>query len=181
MCAPQGYAPLFWGKIVGDRFRMGNSFHGEEISEQIYAFYNNDVGTSVSIDSANITKTIFLGTYTKNDGLNALSFLDITSKGRYRVLEAAMVPTWVFLYALIDYWDAYFGDRVSINLDELTSKTGLANLFLLDNSRLNRILSELQQAGYVDVYRSAQPYQLLLLSHDKTVALRNLYGLSTSI
>jgi DNA-binding IclR family transcriptional regulator len=46
----------------------------------------------------------------------------------------------------------------------------------MDNATVNRILNELQLAGFVEVYRSAQPYQLLLLSHDKSLALRKLYG-----
>jgi len=181
MCASHGYAPLFWGKIVHEEFRTANTFHADEITERIYAFYNNDIGTSVSQQSAKATATIFLGTYIKDDGFGALSCLAAISEGRYRVAEPIAPPPWAFAYALIDHWEAVYRDRLSINLDELTGDRGLANLFLLDNNQLNRILSELQQAGLVDIYRTAQPYQLLLLSHDRTAALRNLYGSHHSI
>jgi len=181
MCNTYGVAPLFWNEIIATRFRTGNSFFPEEITDQIHRFYTEDLGASASLKSANVTKTIFLGTYTKDDGLNTLSMLEAMPDGKYRVLEPNSVPTWVFAYALIDTWENHYAGRVSINLDELTNDRGLATLFLLDDSRLNRILSELQQAGFVDIYRTAQPYQLLLLSHDKTAALRNLYGLHPSV
>ena len=181
MCVTYGSAPLFWSEVVIEQFRTGNSFYPQDITEQIHAYYNEVVGISVSLQSARVTTTIFLGTYTKDDGLNSLSLLESTSDGKYKVLEPEFSPIWAFAYALIDFWENSYAGRVSINLDELTNARGLASLFLIDNSRLNRILSELQQAGYVDIYRTAQPYQLLLLSHDKTAALRNLYGVPQSV
>jgi hypothetical protein len=75
----------------------------------------------------------------------------------------------------MDYWNANYSDRLSINLENLMNEWGVASLFLMDEAAVNQTLHELQGAGIVEVYRSAQPYQLLLLSHDKNLALQNLY------
>ena len=75
MCVTYGSAPLFWSEVVIEQFRTGNSFYPQDITEQIHAYYNEVVGISVSLQSARVTTTIFLGTYTKDDGLNSLSLL----------------------------------------------------------------------------------------------------------
>jgi hypothetical protein len=181
MSANQGPGPEFWNSIVLQRFRAGNSFSKAAVEDDLAQIYIGINGRPPSQSTLQGTRNAFTNTYTDTDCLGRLEILSTGPDKEFRVGMPVSPDAWVFLYALIDHWDFYFGNRVSINLDELTSETGLASLFLLDNSRLNRILSELQQAGFVDIYRSAQPYQLLLLSHDKTAALHNLYGISTSI
>jgi len=175
LCAVHGSGPLFWNELVSRRFRIGNQFLQQEVTDQIYEYYAN-IDKSIAIDSAKVTASVFLGTYIKQDGLGSLAILDSKKKESYTVKGPDNPPTWAFAYALVDYWEAHYSERLSINLDDLTNEHGLANLFLMDTAAVTRILNELQHAGFVEVYRSAHPYQLLLLSHDKSLALRNLYG-----
>lgn len=170
-----GSGPLFWNEVVSTRFRIGNQFRQKEIIDQIHYCYTN-TGKSVGIDSADVTARAFLGTYTKQDGLGDLAILYSNKKETYAVQQPSVPSPWAFAYALIDFWQFNYSGRISINLDDLSNEHGLANLFLMDNAAIHRTLNELQHAGFVEVYRSAQPYQLLLLSQDKSLALRKLYG-----
>lgn len=171
-----GSGPSFWNAVIIERFRTGNTFRKSEIDSEILTHYIKDNPGSVSLDSAQQTATAFLGTYTKSDGLGQLQLLRKLETGDYRVLLPIDVPAWAFAYALMSFWDSAYAGRLSVNLDELTEAHGLASLFLMDKASLNSVLNELQRAGIVDVYRADKPYQLLLLSHDKEMVLRNLYG-----
>ena len=77
-------------------------------------------------------------------------------------------------------WQRRYTGRLSVNLDDLSAARGLASLFLMDDGALNAVLTELQRAGVVELYRSVRPYQLLLLSQDQEAMLRKLYGVEDS-
>ncbi len=169
--------PSFWNEIVGAYFRSGNEFSKSQIDADILAHCEKDTLGKISLETAQQTGTAFLGTYTKADGLGQLHILKkLDSSTEYHVLQPLEVPTWAFAYALISYWERAYTDRLSINLDDLTEPRGLASLFLMGEAALNTVLNELQRHGVVDLFRTEKPYQLLLLSHDKEMVLRRLYG-----
>ncbi len=171
-----GYGPLYWYEIVRSLFRAGNRLIRDDIDYAIQKT-GEKLDVSISPRSAKQTGTAFVGTYTKSDGFEKLGiFESIEGSNAFQVYSSSLLSYWVFAYALMDYWAVNYEGRLSVNLDELTVETGLASLFLLDNARLNQILNELQQAGIVDIYRSAQPYQLLLLNHDQNIPLEKIYG-----
>ena len=75
LCAPQGPGPAFWHELVTSRFRGGDEFTSSDIAEQISQFFQKTGGESLAERSARSTATIFLGTYTKQDGLANLNLL----------------------------------------------------------------------------------------------------------
>lgn len=177
LSSPFGSGPTFWGEVVLTRFRTGNQFPKSEIDADILEHYTRDNPGSVSPDSAQQTGTAFLGTYTKADALGQLHILQKSNEtGVYRVLQPTVVPSWAFAYALMCYWNTKYEGRLSVNLNELTQPDGLASMFLMDDNSLDNTLNELQRAGIVDVFRADKPHQLLLLSHDREMVLRKLYG-----
>lgn len=175
LSAPKGPGPAFWHHLVVECFRSGNQLYKSEIPGAIEAFFEGTEHRDLSEKSAKSTANIFTSSYTSTDGFASLGILQ-TDTTKLRVGYPGAPPPWAFAYALISYWDDVYGDRLSINLDELTRLDGLASLFLMDDSSLDNTLNELQRAGIVDVFRADKPHQLLLLSHDREMVLRKLYG-----
>jgi len=179
MSASTGPGPLFWHELCATRFRVGNRFTRQEIADDIATLYKATEGKSVSASALKSTTTIFLGTYTKSDGLGNLGIL-YQDDDHYVVTQPDAPSPWVVGYALIDDWERRYPGRLSINLDDLSDARGLASPFMLDEDTLLTALISLQRAGVVDLYRSARPYQLLLLAHDRQIMLRRVYGVDDS-
>ncbi len=175
LSAPHGPGPAFWHELVVTRFRSGDEFTADEIAAQIGEFVAAREGRQLAARSARSTATVFLGTYTKEEGLGRLGILQLVGNQRYRVQEPDPPPTWAFAYALLDYWRAQFGDLLTINLDTLYGERGLTALFLCGAGRLNMMLRAMQAEGYVDIYRVAPPYQVVLLRQESESLLQKLY------
>jgi hypothetical protein len=179
LSADSGSGPLFWHQLCSTHFRVGNRFTRQRITGDIADIYERSAGQPASPSALKSTTTIFLGTYTKFDGLGNLGIL-YQEGDQYVVTQPDAPSAWAFGYALIDDWERHHAGKLSINLDELTKARGLGSLFLMDESAVNAALSELQRAGVVDLYRSARPYQLLLLTNDREAMLRKVYGVDNS-
>lgn len=177
LSAPQGLGPLFWNELVLANFRGGNEFEKEDIEKQIKEFYLRTEGESLADRSASTTATIFLGTYTKPDGLGDLNLLQQVEGNRYRVNDDLdSPPTWAVAYAILDFWKKYFPDRTTINLDELTEGNGVASIFMIGAGKVANILQKMQTEGFIDLYRVAPPYQVVLLRADMNAILEKIYA-----
>lgn len=173
--APHGPGPSFWNMLIINRFYRSSFFTREDIFEQIGEFVwknTNSIPAKRSIDNPT---TAFLGTYTKIDGLSKLRLLEITSSGRFHVQEPIPAPIWAVGYALLDYWQAQYPERISISLDTLHDSEFM-KLFMLGKADLEAVLLALQEAKYIEFHRSVQPYQIVLLHQDSEPLLKRLYG-----
>jgi hypothetical protein len=176
LSAPHGPGPEFWYNAVRLYFRSDYEFSRSNVVELIGTSYLEATGKPLAIDSANTTAGIFKGAYIKEEGLGKLGILEEVSLDQYRVLSPVPPSPWVVGYALLDYWQAQFGDRLTVNLDALSGNGSLADLFLMGAERLDGMLRVLQTEGYVDVYRVAPPYQVVLLRQDPIPLLEKIYG-----
>ena len=177
LSAPKGPGPAFWNYLVVTRFRIGDEFTTEDITIQIADFYKNSEGKDLADKSARSTATIFLGTYTKSDGLSNLNLLADLGDNHFRVNDNYnQPPVWAVAYGLLDFWQKQFPNHATINLNDLYGDKGLTNLFMISRGRLNTILEELQQDGMLELYRTAPPYQIVLLLSEKQRILEKLYG-----
>lgn len=165
----------FWHHLVTRWFIPGNTFTAEQLVEDLMIFLQHHTGKTPAPRSVRSTVTIFVGTYLKSDGLKRLGLLEETEKGTYRVPQVARPSVWVLGYALADYWQAYYGERLTVNLDDLIGKN-FAGLFLLGEEGLTELLIELKQEGIIDLYRVARPYQVVLLQPSPEFALKRLYN-----
>jgi hypothetical protein len=177
MSAPQGPGPVVWHKLACDQLRSGNAFSSKDIEEVIAKYAEEVDGRPLAARSVADTATIYLRTYTKDEGLGRLKILEsLASPGTYSVLAPEPPSPWAFGYALLHYWHSLFGDQVTINLDELYREGGLGSIFLCGAGRVNRLLAALQAEGIVDVYRVAPPYQVVLLHSDPQALLQKMYA-----
>jgi hypothetical protein len=175
LSAPHGPGPAFWNEIISKMFYAGNIFSSDDLVEQIGNFIWQTESRILAKRGVQSTATIFTGTYTKPEGLAKLHLLEGTDSGRYRVCEPAFAPVWAIGCALLDFWEAQYPRRLGVGLDTL-QESGFLKLFLLGKSEFNDVLKTLQEAGYIDVHRSAPPFQVVLLRQDQEGLLQKLYG-----
>lgn len=176
LSAPQGPGPAFWHELVSNFFYVGHEFSKIQVERQIAAFVEQTEGRALAERTIRSTATIFLGTYLKSDGLGGLGLLQELPDERYQVTQPVSPPLWAVAYALLDYWTAQFGEQLTVSLDVLTAPGGFTSLFLLGQQDFNEVLRALQAERYVEVYRTAPPYQVVLLRRDPEPLLQKLYG-----
>ena len=148
---------------------------------QLAEFFERTEGKSLAERSARSTITVFLGTYLKAEALGHLGILEKSSNGHYHVLAPKAPPSWACACALLDYWQAHFREFVTISQDTLLASGGLADLLMIGSGHLNTVLRAMEGAGYVEVYRVAPPYQVVLLRQDVEPLLERMYGLDQSV
>jgi hypothetical protein len=175
LSAPQGPGPSFWHEAITRLFFTGNIFTGEDLVEAIGNHIWQTENRILAKRGVQSTATVFLGTYLKPEGLNKIHILETTDSGRYRVCEPAPAPIWAIGCALVDYWLANYPDRLGISLDTLADSSFL-KIFLMGKSRLMEVLQAMQEAGYVEIHRTAPPYQIVLVRQDTEGLLKKLYG-----
>lgn len=177
LSAPHGPGPVFWNEVTVSYFRSGDEISSEVIANRIAAAAAREKGRDLASRTIKDTTTVFLGTYLHSDALGNLGILEDLGDYRYLVLDPEPPSAWVFGVALLDYWQTRFGDRLTINLSDLFASGGLGDLFLVGARQIDDHLSQLQTEGYVDVYRVAHPYQVVLLRRDAQPLLKKLYEL----
>ena len=175
LSAPDGPGPAFWHHLVVTHFRSGDEFARGEILAHIDNFVQENEGRVLSESSIKGAASAFLGTYHHPEGLGDLEILEKVGDN-YRVLEPEAPPIWAMAYALLDFWGARFPQQITVNLNDLSGANGLTSLFLVGAGRLNAVLRAMQEEGYVEVYRVAPPYQVLLLKKDRQALLERLYS-----
>jgi len=173
LAAPHG-PTAFWHYLVRTRFVPGNTFTAADLTADLTAFLQQEAGKTPVPDSLRSTVTVFTGTYLKADGLGRLGLLEEIAAKTYRVPAAEAPPLWAFGYALAEYWHAHYGERLTINLDDLI-QGDLAAVFLLGEERLSQLLLQLKQEGMIDLYRISRPYQVVLLQPSLEYALQKMY------
>lgn len=172
LAAPHG-PTAFWHELVCRYFRPGGVFTADDLVEVLTAFITRAEGKTPKPRSVRSTVTVFVGTYLKSDGLGRLGLLK-ESDGGYRVAWPDPPPMWAFAYALVDYWQARYGQQLTANLDDFTGGA-LAAVFLQGADAITELLLRLKREGLVDVYRTAHPYQLVLLQLNPESVLQQLY------
>jgi len=178
LSAPQGPGPTFWSHLVTKALNLGDEVSVEEVAEQIWRFQATQTGNvAYKQRTVRTTATVFLGTYTKSDGLGPLGLMRMVSgrHGYVRLSEWQSPPVGVVAFALADYWATYFGDQVTVSLSELAKDDGFARLMWMNYRQLDEVLMALKRENIVDLYRVAPPYQLVRRWSNKGELLARLY------
>lgn len=176
LSAPLGPGPKFWYELVTQRFRIGDVFAPEEIASQIAEIYEREEGKSLADRSARSTATVFLGTYTKPEGLGNLRILEKIGDSNYIVLEPPSPPKWAIACALAAFWQIRYPDMTTIHLNDLYTEGYFTDIFLIGKGDFNRTLEDLQREGVLEVFRVAPPYQVALLNREMDYFLEKMYG-----
>lgn len=161
MSSPYGPGPEFWSELIRKFFITGNHFDKSEIREQIAMFYWEKNSKILSNKSIISTASIFLSSYIDNDGLGHLNILEEIAEENYLVKQPNFRHPMVLAYALCHFWENEYPGNVSVTLDRLL-ESDLPKLFFLSKEDFEARLDELKAIGFLDIYRTAQPYQVFL-------------------
>lgn len=175
MSAPHGPGPTFWNQVVTKLLFSGNMFSKEDVSDFIGNYIFHSENKVISARKVQSTATKLLNAYTNSEGLGKLKILIATDSGRFRVQSPVIPSAWVIGYALLDFWKTQYPDRIGVSLDVLMN-SGFPQLFLMAKSDLDEVLRMMQENQYVDVHRTAPPFQVMLLRQDQESILEKIYG-----
>jgi hypothetical protein len=165
----------FWHFLVTRRFVPGNTFTAEDLVSDLKTFLQQAAGKDPAPRSVRSAVTVFIGSYLKSDGLKRIGLIEERGQGSYYIPDVNPPPVWALGYALAEYWQAHYGERLTVNLDDLTGAR-FAGLFLLGEIGLTNLLMQLKQEGMVDLFRISRPYQVVLLQPNPEFALERLYA-----
>jgi hypothetical protein len=176
LSAPQGPGHLFWHELVKRFFQSTTEFDASELFDYLSEVAIQITGKNIAESTIKKTRSVFISTYSNPHNLDNLGILEEVSPNRYQVLEPDPPSIWVFALALLDYWQAHYPTRQTINLDDLYIDGGLGDIFMMGGGRVSSYLNQLEQEGCLAVQSVAPPYQLALLQRDPRPLLENLYG-----
>lgn len=177
LSAPEGPGPLFWYRLVTEFLQQRESFTIHEIADAIRDSVEAAENKLLQPRSARATATIFLGSYAKPQGLSALRLLqreDEPDSWRFCLPESA--PWSVVGYALMRHWDALYPEQKTVPLNHLTERGLFASVFWMGERALLNTLEPLRNAGYIDLYLTAPPHQVVRLREDSDQLLEVVYG-----
>jgi len=160
MAAPQGPGPSFWNHLVSNKLRPGDTLETSQIALAIGNRIEEHGSQKIAQKTLTTTASVFLGTYSRSDGLGPLGLLEQVEAGKYLVKEPEPPSLWVFAYVLADYWRANWGEVPGVNLAQVTEPGGPGALLLMGSGTVNRYLGEIQSAGLAVVQRRSPPFQL---------------------
>lgn len=178
MSTPQGPGPSFWTYLVTQGLHFGDEVSAKEVTELIRKFQTSQDDTiSLKERTLRTAAAVFLGTYTKSDGLGRLGLIKKIPQrdGYVRISESQSPPIGVIALALADYWSAHFGEQVTVSLDELMRDDGFSRVMWMNYRQFNEVLTDLKRKNVVDLYRVAPPYQVARQWSEKKELLAGLY------
>lgn len=161
LSAPQGPGPFFWHYVATSCLRIGTRLTSSDVAQTIALAVREQSGQDPKPRIAREAGTVFLGSYAKPEGLSQLRLIQEVERGLYLVTDPSPVPVWVFGFALVDYWERQWGNRITVDLAALFEPGGLSSIFFLGSEAVDEVLGTLQREKLIDVYRVAPPYQVV--------------------
>jgi hypothetical protein len=174
LSAPHGPGPLYWHYAIKTYLRSGAEIEVGRLGENIGAFLNTTENQKIKPDTAQGAVSVLLGSYSKDDGLAKIGLLERVGRG-YRVLEPEPAPLQAIGYALAHYWESVWGSADTINLNDLFTPGGFADLMYLSEIDLKDALRGLQRQQQLELWRVAPPHQVVKRWASKEDFLAHLY------
>lgn len=178
LSAPHGPGPAFWSHLVTRCLPFGEEIAAGKLASEISRSVQ-DQGKTRPLQERTVrsSATIFIGTYTKSDGLGSLGLLEeCRGRGRsVRVADPQSPPPSALACALADYWSFHYGDQVTLRVSELAKADGFARVMWMDPQRLDVALEALRLEGVLDLHRVAPPHQVVRLWSSNDELLARLY------
>ncbi|MEI6914101.1 MAG: DUF4007 family protein [Armatimonadota bacterium] len=175
MCAPHLYGPDFWHPLLMAVISSGSGMSSEDVVEGLNGFVNERRARELAPRTVKATATVFLGTYTKPDGLGNLNAICEVEPATYARGEPTMPRNWVAAYVIADYWRANWRNALGINLTSIKEIGGPASLLMLSSGEMNSCLGDLQSLGLVQLQRRVPPFQVSRLWSSPEEILEHLY------
>ena len=177
LSSPHRFAPNYWSQLISQFDAEGQILTTSELQKSVVAFAWEATGKEPSERTAKAAASAFVGTYSRDDSLNQLGFLESRgqSSGQYLVTPPHPIRVGAFACVLVDYWDTNWGERGDVLLSELAP---LARL-LRAQGILGSLLKELEKSGLIVNQRRVSPFGVRRLWEDSAAVWReHLYASS---
>ena len=169
MAAPHRFAPNYWNHLTSRCDATGQVVGTSDLEKSVVEFASQIAGKEPSERTAKAAASAFVGTYSRDDSLGNLGFLESGGQtGQYLVTEPHPISAGAFACVLVDYWEHNWGERGDILLTELAP---LARL-LRAQGLLGALLKTLEQAGLVVNQRRVSPFQVRRLWGERDAVWR---------
>lgn len=177
LCAPHGLAPGFWGHIVTRHFLPGDTVSSEVAISTIKEYLDSSDQKMVNEGTLQSTVNVFFKAYNESDGLGNLNILEDnqTQPQSYTVAEPEEIPWRVMAYLLADFWEANWGQTLSIPHAQINADEGPAPLMLLNSGQMNQLMKSMQEAGILEISRVSRPWTVLRKWTNKEELLEAVY------
>lgn len=163
LSAPHRFSPNYWNGLNEKFDALGQILSTNDWENAVIEFASQFSEKAPSPRTAKAAASAFVGTYSREDSLGQLGFLESQSQaGQYLVTEPTPLSAGAFACALVDYWENNWGARDNILLSELAP---LARL-LRAQSSLGTLLKALEKSGLVINQRRVSPFQVRRLWED---------------
>jgi hypothetical protein len=159
MVAPHHSGPMFWHHLSTKVLVEGAELTRDSVGQSIKEFLAAQGERALAEETYPKTATVFLGSYEKGGGFEALEILRAEA-GKYRVGQPRPIPAGAFACLLADYWAARWGEKREALLSDLAGGE-LAALLLLSSGEVNALLGELSERGLLHRQRRTPPFQVI--------------------
>ena len=185
LSAPSGPGPAFWHQLFGYELQVGVGVVREHLASSIALVHKDVSGKALNAKTAATTASVFVNSYVSPDGLGRLGLFERTEGNGdgagVRLVGGHTRPSsWVVGFAVIDWWQRTMTNQITVGLERLYERDGLATFLFLDRAGMEDALADLQSAGVLDVYRVAPPFQVVRRWKDdleiKTALLEQAYA-----
>lgn len=170
LSAPHRFAPNYWHQLAAHFDCVGEVFSTGKAQKSVGSFALEIAGKEPSERTTKTAASAFISTYSREDALGQLGFLESQdqSSGQYLIAEPHPIGAGAFACVLVDYWDANWGARGDILLSELAP---LARL-LRAQGTLGSLLKTLEKAGLIVNQRRVSPFGVRRLWEDSRAVWR---------
>lgn len=149
------FEPNYWNYLTRHLDSTGQLLTTNELTQSVASFALEVAGKEPSQRTIKAAASAFVGTYSREDCLNQLGFLESQGhSGQYLVTEPHPISAGAFACVLVDYWDANWGERGDVLLSELAP---LARL-LRAQGTLGTLLKTLEKSGLIVCQRRVSPF-----------------------
>lgn len=168
LSAPHRFAPNYWSQLTSHFDSSGEILTTNELEKSVASFALEVAGKEPSERTIKAAVSAFVGTYSREDSLNQLGFLESQGQGQYLVTEPHPISAGAFACVLVDYWESNWGERGDVLLSELAP---LARL-LRAQGTLGALLKTLEKSGLIVCQRRVSPFGVRRLWEDSAAVWR---------
>ena len=175
VCPHRG-GPTFWRWIWAELMFSQGTFTKDSVFEVVRTNSLNSGEKKLSDDTYEIAARSFINAYTSVDGLGQLEILHEEPPHGYRSGPPAEISWRVMAYILADFWEANWGQTLSVPLAQINGDNGPALLMLLNSGQMNQLMKPMQEAGLVEISRVTRPWTVVRKWPGKEALLEAVYA-----
>ena len=178
LASPRRYSPNYWSFLVSEFLGRPDTLSTTALGKVVVDFAKNSSGQDLKERTGETAATGFVSTYSQEEGLSTVKFLEAKGSGQYQVRSPQPLPAAAFACILADYWPVLAPQgEDTIELTTIT-RGELAQILHQSEAQLNALLAELAapSSGLVQRQRLYSPYTVTRLRLDAATVWERLYA-----